>query len=189
MTEEACQTLTQSDLRDFTSPSTWRALSGYLTLKLVVGPGYAGGRNGVVMDILVEASGAHLDSSTLVAEGSQWDRFADGATATREHVEIACTTLAKIRSLDTASPRRALRELYRSIDALLRASRFAACDEILGMAIPANLSLEVALGLLSITFVARNKLPARPAYFVALRRHLLGGMSEKEVQEVLFGLE
>ena len=63
--------------------------------------------------------------------------------------------------LYTEPKRKALRILFRNVDAIFTAGEFELCDEFLKIVDLERLSLTLLVGLLSITFAAREKLNHR----------------------------
>lgn len=95
--------------------------------------------------------------------------------------------LAVVRELAPAHPHKALRVLFRELDALLLDGRFGLSDQILDLARPADLGILCAVGLAAVTLPARGHLRQRQGYTARLKLWL--EQEEQDVSNLLRGLE
>ena len=119
----------------------------------------------------------------LVAEESL-----DRAAAWRELPEADQEFLASLRAQDTEGYRVAIRALFGNVDARLRAGQFSETDALLNGVSVSRLHPVVALGFLTITLAAKDKLTHRAALGERVRELFLLRKSEAETKEDLKGL-
>ncbi|MCU0654747.1 MAG: DEAD/DEAH box helicase family protein [Polyangiaceae bacterium] len=96
--------------------------------------------------------------------------------------------LEELYALDPQSPRKALQLVFDRLDDALQEENFTFCDRMLEQAAPERLSVTAALGFLSATLGARDRLTKRESYARRLREVLQKSRPE-DVNDLLKGLE
>jgi hypothetical protein len=96
--------------------------------------------------------------------------------------------LERIRITASADPDDGVELIYTEIDACLRAGWFAQVDALLEMVKPSTLEVLHLLALVSITYAAREHVPARARFVARVRQHLVD-VEPARAEELLAGFE
>lgn len=78
--------------------------------------------------------------------------------------------------------------MFREVDSWLRKQQFTNCDEVLHLVNVADLHEDLLIGLLTITFAARDRLDSRKKLFQSISSALEQRIGESEARRSLIGL-
>ena len=91
--------------------------------------------------------------------------------------------------LDSQNADAAIDKVIQSFEEWLDENDWAACSEALAQAELARLTPAVALAMLSMTLVEKQRLPSRQSFYLRTRHRIIEEYSEEEADKNMIGLE